>query len=82
MAPRRVQPALGMTVTVRHLDAEVGAVIVALAREGREITVLTDEGAQLVFTLRGATGAFHAPGHGPRLLLRPPSSPGGDDGHE
>ncbi len=62
-----------MQVTVRHLDAEVAGVIVELARGGREVTVLTDEDARIVFTLRGATGAFHAPGQGPRLLLRPPS---------
>jgi hypothetical protein len=72
MAPRR-PPELGMSVTVRHLDAEVGAVITALAQEGREVTVHTDEGVDMIFTLRAATGAFHAPGQGPRLLLRPPS---------
>jgi hypothetical protein len=72
MAPRRVQPVLGMAVTVRHLDAEVGAVIVSLRDGGRVVTVETEEGAEVVFTLRAATGAFHAPGQGPRLLLRAP----------
>jgi hypothetical protein len=72
MAPRRQLPELGMAVTVRHLDAEVAGTIVELAQAGREVTVLTAEGDRVVFTLRGATGAFHAAGQGPRLLLRPP----------
>jgi hypothetical protein len=72
MAPQRSLPELGMTVTVRHLDAEVGGVIVELADAGRSVTVLTDENHRIEFVLRGATGAFHAAGQGPRLLLRAP----------
>jgi hypothetical protein len=70
MAHQRTVPQVGMAVTVRHLGADVPATIVALADEGREITVVTDEGERMTFTLRAATGAFHAPGHGPRLVLR------------
>jgi predicted thioesterase len=68
----RVAPQVGMEVTVRHLDAEVGGEIVAIHDGGRRLVVETVEGRELEFTLRGATGVFHAPGHGPRLLLRPP----------
>jgi len=71
MTPQRPVPVVGMAVTVRHLGTDVAATIVELADEGREITAVTDEGERMTFRLRAATGAFHAPGHGPRLLLRP-----------
>jgi streptomycin 6-kinase len=71
MTPQRVLPAIGMAVTVRHLGTDVAATIVELADSGRQVTVVTDEGDRITFALRTATGAFHAPGHGPRLLLRP-----------
>ena len=59
-----------MAVTVRHLAVDLAAVIVEIHDDGRTLVAETDEGARLTFTLRAATGAFHAPGHGPRLLLR------------
>ncbi len=61
-----------MAVTVRHLAVDLAAVIVEIHDDGRTLVAETDEGARLTFTLRAGTGAFHAPGHGPRLLLRPP----------
>ncbi len=71
MAHQRALPQVGMAVTVRHLGTDVAATIVELADGGRVVTVVTDDGTRMTFTLRAATGAFHAPGHGPRLLLRP-----------
>lgn len=59
-----------MLATVRWLARDVPAVVVAVEDEGREIVAETAEGERLSFRLRGATGLFHAPLDGPRLVLR------------
>ncbi|HEY5144926.1 MAG TPA: hypothetical protein VII98_15605 [Solirubrobacteraceae bacterium] len=60
-----------MRATVRYLATTVGAVVEELHDDGRRLTVLTDDGQHLEFTLRLATGQYHASGDGPRLVLDP-----------
>lgn len=72
MRPSRSLPEVGLPVTVRWLARDVPAVIVAVGDGGREVVAETEEGERLTFRLRAATGLFHAPLDGPRLVLRAP----------
>ena len=71
MKPSRPFPRVGMRATVRYLASTVGAVVEGVEDDGRRLTVLTDDGRRLEFTLRLATGQYHAAGDGPRLVLEP-----------
>jgi hypothetical protein len=59
-SPRRVVPRPGQAVTVLDLDARTAATIVAVADDGRTVTVETEDGAQLSFVLRRGTATFTA----------------------
>jgi hypothetical protein len=71
MRPSRPLPRVGMRATVRWLASSAEAVVERVEDDGRRLTVLTDEGQRLEFTLRRATGQYHAAADGPRLVLRP-----------
>jgi hypothetical protein len=71
MRPSRPLPRVGMRATVRYLATTVGAVVEEVHEDGRRLTVLTDEGRRLEFTLRLSTGHYHAAADGPRLVLEP-----------
>jgi hypothetical protein len=60
-----------MRAIVQHLAADVDAVVQAVADDGRRLTVLTDDGDTIEFTLRRSTGRFEAAAAGPRLKLLP-----------
>jgi hypothetical protein len=69
--PRRQVPVVGASVTVVWLAHRAGGTIEAVAPDGRELTVLTDEGDELRFALNAATGLFKEDGlqSGARLLF-------------
>ncbi len=71
MKPSRPFPRVGMRATVRYLATTVGAVVEQVEDDGRRLIVLTDDGRRVEFTLRLATGQYHAPADGPRLVLEP-----------
>ncbi len=71
MKPSRPLPRVGMRATVRYLATAVGAVVERVEDDGRRLVVLTDDGQRLEFTLRLATGHYHAASDGPRLVLEP-----------
>jgi hypothetical protein len=60
-----------MAVTIQHLAIARPGVIAEVHEGGRRIEVLEEDGPAWTFTLRPATGQYHAPGHGPRCRLRP-----------
>lgn len=70
MRPTRPLPEVGLPVTVRWLARDEPAVIVAVEDAGRRVVAETAGGERMTFRLRGATGLFHAPLDGPRLVLR------------
>jgi hypothetical protein len=60
-----------MKALVVHLATTEEATVVEVEDDGRRVVAVTASGERIVFTLRRATGRFHAGGHGPRLKLLP-----------
>lgn len=60
-----------MRALVVRLAANEEATVVEVEDGGRHVVAVTASGEQIAFTLRRATGRFHAGVHGPRLKLLP-----------
>jgi len=58
-----------MAARVRYLAADFAATVVAVAEEGRRVTVETEQGEVLSFALNRSTGQYQTPDCGPRLAL-------------
>lgn len=65
----RAMPQLGGRVLVDYLGASVRGTVSAIAADGRQLEVVTEEGSSLTFRLNRATAKFTADGGqtGPRL---------------
>jgi hypothetical protein len=71
MPPRRQIPTVGAPVTVAFLARRVAGTVEDVAADGRDVSVLTEEGELIAFALNQATGYFTAGGlqEGARLLF-------------
>jgi hypothetical protein len=67
--PLRAMPHPGATVLIDYLGTTLQGTVTAVADDGRELEVVTEEGTALTFTLNRATATFTAGGGqtGPRL---------------